>query len=141
VVNTLDQTLLDRSCRYGNFNDVAQRTARIYHHMAFGAPQFTTKADMSIYYEALHMIAMKIARLVNGNLNDLDSWRDIAGYAMLVHNQITDEQEGSSGQSPRTGSQENQAKLDKPAPGAFSDLAYLATMERHLDKELSKEEA
>lgn len=34
--------------------------------------------------EALAMIATKIARIVNGNSDDPDHWRDIAGYAELV---------------------------------------------------------
>jgi len=89
----LDQTLLDRACRYGNFIDVAQRTARIYHHMVQNTPQFMTKNDMSIYYEALHMIAMKVARLVSGRINDAEGWLDIAGYAMLVHSHLSGEEE------------------------------------------------
>jgi len=98
-MTNLDQTLLDRACRYGDFRDVAERTARIYHHMVFNAPQFINKRDMSAYYEALHMIAMKVARLVNGTINDADSWRDIAGYAMLVHNHIEAEQKDKAVQS------------------------------------------
>lgn len=34
--------------------------------------------------EALEMIAIKIARLINGDPNHADSWHDIAGYAQLV---------------------------------------------------------
>lgn len=34
--------------------------------------------------EALEMIAHKIARILNGNPNKIDSWEDIAGYAILV---------------------------------------------------------
>jgi len=101
-MTNLDQTLLARACRYGSFIDVAERTARIYHHMVFNAPQFLNKKDMSAYYEALHMIAMKIARLVNGTINDADGWRDIAGYAMLVHNQIEAEQEAKAAKSAHT---------------------------------------
>jgi len=93
MTTKLDQTLLDRGCQYGPFADVAHRTARIYHHMVFKAPQFATTKDLSLYYEALHMIAMKVARLVNGQINDAASWLDIAGYAMLVHNQIEQAQE------------------------------------------------
>lgn len=33
--------------------------------------------------EALEMIAVKIARILNGGHNHQDSWQDIAGYAML----------------------------------------------------------
>ena len=34
--------------------------------------------------EALDMIQHKIARILNGNPNFIDNWRDIAGYAQLV---------------------------------------------------------
>jgi hypothetical protein len=34
--------------------------------------------------EALEMIAHKIARILNGDPNYVDSWLDIAGYATLV---------------------------------------------------------
>lgn len=30
------------------------------------------------------MIAHKIGRIVNGNPNNIENWRDIAGYAELV---------------------------------------------------------
>jgi len=92
-MNQLDQLLLERVCKYGNFEDNAKRTARIYHHMVTNAPQFVTKDDLSIYYEALHMIAAKVSRLVNGKINDADGWLDIAGYAMLVHNHLSIEPE------------------------------------------------
>lgn len=38
--------------------------------------------------EALEMIASKIARILNGNTNNEDSWRDIAGYATLVADRL-----------------------------------------------------
>jgi hypothetical protein len=33
--------------------------------------------------EALEMICVKIARIVSGDPNDADHWRDISGYAHL----------------------------------------------------------
>jgi len=122
MTNTLDQILLERACRYGNFDDVAKRTTYIYHHMVFGAPQFNSKADMSIYYEALRMIALKVARLVNGRIDDLDGWRDIAGYAMLVHNQIAREEEA------------------KAAKSAFSDDKAMSDMEAKITAEMKQAE-
>ena len=40
--------------------------------------------------EALDMIATKIARIVCGNPNEPDHWRDIAGYATLVAGNLDD---------------------------------------------------
>ena len=34
--------------------------------------------------ESLDLIATKIARILNGNPNEIDHWKDIAGYATLV---------------------------------------------------------
>ena len=34
--------------------------------------------------EALQMICVKMSRIVNGNPNEPDHWKDIAGYATLV---------------------------------------------------------
>jgi len=120
--SNLDELLLSRACRYGNFNDVASRTARIYHNMVYGAPQFISKKDMSAHYEALHMIAVKVARLVEGQINDADSWRDIAGYALLVHNHITIQEEAKAAKSPAS---------------PFSNTAVIDAMEAELAADIS----
>lgn len=39
--------------------------------------------------EALQMIQHKIGRILSGDPNEPDHWRDIAGYATLVENIIT----------------------------------------------------
>ena len=41
--------------------------------------------------EALEMIAHKVGRILNGDPDYDDSWRDIAGYAQLVVNELTKE--------------------------------------------------
>ncbi len=38
--------------------------------------------------ESLEMIMVKISRIMNGDCNHVDSWQDIAGYAMLVANEL-----------------------------------------------------
>ena len=38
--------------------------------------------------EALDMICHKMARIVNGDPDYVDSWVDIAGYAMLVADRL-----------------------------------------------------
>lgn len=38
--------------------------------------------------EALEMIAHKLGRILNGDPNYEDSWRDIAGYATLVADRL-----------------------------------------------------
>ena len=39
--------------------------------------------------ESLDMIAHKIGRILAGNPNEPDHWRDIAGYATLVERRLT----------------------------------------------------
>ena len=38
--------------------------------------------------EALEMIAHKMARILNGDQDHLDSWHDIQGYARLVEQRL-----------------------------------------------------
>ena len=38
--------------------------------------------------EALEMLALKIARILNGDPNYADSWHDVAGYATLVADRL-----------------------------------------------------
>lgn len=53
--------------------------------------------------EALEMIMVKIARILNGNPDYIDNWVDIAGYAQLVVDDL--QKEKTSGVDiPRTGS-------------------------------------
>jgi len=107
----LEQTLLDRACRYGSFGDVTQRTNNIFASMLNGAPQLSVATPL--YREALHAIAVKIARLVTGQINDGDSWLDIAGYAMLVHQQIVAEQEAKEAKSARKAPSDDKAMIDE----------------------------
>jgi len=125
-MTNLDQILLDRSVKYGSFTDVANRTSRIFHAIYCNAPEFGNKSVTPLHSEALHMIAYKIARLVNGRINDLDSWRDIAGYAMLVHRHIKESQE------------------TRAADSAFANNTAVAEMESGIAKlaqEMSAEQA
>jgi len=131
-MTNLDQTLLERGCRYGSFVDVAQRTNNIFASILNGAPQLPSTTPL--YREALHMIALKVARLVQGTINDADSWRDIAGYAMLVHNHIEQE---TANLNARTGNgkQEQQAKA---AANLFTDKAVIDAMEAEIAQELKE---
>ena len=48
--------------------------------------------DMYHYQaESLDMICNKIARIVCGDSNYIDSWHDISGYATLVVQQLTNQ--------------------------------------------------
>lgn len=89
----VDKTLKERQSQYGDFNDVARTTGQlmaIIHNSANGQTMPYS------HDEALHMICSKVARIVNGDYNNLDSWHDIGGYAKLIEN-IIDESEQENG--------------------------------------------
>lgn len=80
--------LEERGERYGKFCDQANLSVRIkevLHDAILRRPDNTFTADQM---EALHMIAHKIARILNGDPNYIDSWDDIAGYATLVADRL-----------------------------------------------------
>ena len=81
-------TLQERGDRYGPFDGHARITQSLKDCMS-GKYQVTNwdvlKPEQK---EALEMIAHKIGRILNGDPNYDDNWRDIAGYAQLIVNQL-----------------------------------------------------
>jgi hypothetical protein len=77
----IDKLLVERGANYGRFQDQAS----ISQELKCCLRNNSNWGMMEGYHqEALDMIAHKIARILNGNPDFLDSWDDIAGYAMLV---------------------------------------------------------
>jgi hypothetical protein len=87
---SIDETLNERGDRYGTFkghSELSQRLLRaIRTHVLLNHKELS-----DVHLEALTMICHKIARIVNGDPNYDDSWRDIAGYATLVEKHINGE--------------------------------------------------
>lgn len=83
-VGDTQQTLNERQSQYGDFKDVAEMTQGLL----FVMEQYGYKDMPDMHKEALHMICSKMARIVNGDHNHLDSWHDIGGYAKLIENNI-----------------------------------------------------
>lgn len=81
----LNKILSERGDRYGRFADVAKTTKRIE-----WAIQWAMHGkSMRDYQEvALQMIASKLARIANGDPDYVDNWIDIAGYALLVVDEL-----------------------------------------------------
>lgn len=80
----INDVLKEREGAYGNFNTqalIAQRLKSIIHESELSPGQ----------REALEMIVVKVSRILNGDPNHIDSWRDIAGYAQLVVNKLEEE--------------------------------------------------
>lgn len=80
---SIDETLEERGNRYGTFkghSELSQGLMRLIDtHLALNS-----KTLSDVHREALTMICHKMARIVNGDPDYDDSWRDVAGYATLV---------------------------------------------------------
>lgn len=82
---SVEKTLRTRHDRYGRYADLAPISQNLQVIMAGSRNwQFLT----SVQREALQMIASKIARILNGDPNHVDSWHDIGGYAKLVEDNL-----------------------------------------------------
>lgn len=86
TVTEIQTILSERGLTYGNFLRQSQITADLKGVMR--AYIDWTEQLAPDQREALDMIAVKIARILNGDPNHADSWRDIEGYARLVANRL-----------------------------------------------------
>jgi Holliday junction resolvasome RuvABC ATP-dependent DNA helicase subunit len=81
--DALANTLSERGSRYGAFKGHAEVSQELK-KVVWRALAIRNKGLDPDQLEALEMIMHKIGRIINGDANYDDSWRDIAGYAMLV---------------------------------------------------------
>ena len=79
-VNTI---LQERALQYGTFVSLA-KTAQEFKSVLYRELGSRNKRLADDQSEALDMIIHKIARVINGDANHVDTWNDIAGYATLV---------------------------------------------------------
>lgn len=73
-----DPLLVERQKTHGSFEDNAkfsQRLKEVFKHGASSRPP--------IQNEALDMIALKLSRILSGQANFKDHWKDLAGYSKL----------------------------------------------------------
>ena len=83
----IDKTLAERGSRYGTFAGHAEVSQAIKRVMANELAK-RNKLIADDQWEALEMIVHKMARIINGNPDNVDSWRDIAGYAVLIADRL-----------------------------------------------------
>jgi hypothetical protein len=82
----LNTTLEERGKMYGPFKGHAHISQTLKYVIRSNTPNsLHLAADQQ---EALEMICHKISRIINGDPNYADSWRDIAGYAQLVADRL-----------------------------------------------------
>ena len=84
---SVDEILDTRAQNYGKFKDGAALMQSIKRTLAEHAAKHN-KTFADDQWEALEMIVHKIGRIVNGNPNAEDSWRDVSGYATLVADRL-----------------------------------------------------
>lgn len=86
-MKNVNEILNEREKVSGNYGDVArmiQDTVRLW---ATG-PNWSKGKLTDPQVTSLEMIALKVTRILQGDNNHVDSWRDIAGYAELAAIQI-----------------------------------------------------
>lgn len=107
---TVEEVLAERGERYGQFSGHAEITQKLKATMLQGvhmSPATTERLKSRVakmkhdQIECLEMIAHKIGRILNGDPNYEDSWRDVAGYATLVADRLLKEQKEASKASLR----------------------------------------
>lgn len=83
--DTTQSLIAERGARYGKFEEgaaIMQQLKQVTH----GTPGWSRLSDSQ--KEALDMITHKIGRMLNGDPNYDDNWKDIAGYATLVADEL-----------------------------------------------------
>ena len=81
----VQETLADRHKRYGRYGDVAITSQCLQAVMQSAKNWDAMPADMR---ESLQMMASKMARVLNGDMECVDSWHDLQGYARLIEERL-----------------------------------------------------
>lgn len=92
TTSSLGSVLQERGSRYGEFINNANVSQDLKCIMEQSTNWNNMDNDMR---EALHMIAHKISRILEGDYSYDDSWVDIAGYSTLVAERL---QKGITGE-------------------------------------------
>ena len=82
---SIGATLTERSNTHGNYSSHSIISQNIKSAMRHTPNWHKLPEDMK---ESLEMIALKMARILNGDPFYDDHWRDLSGYAQLVLNRI-----------------------------------------------------
>lgn len=80
---SIEKTLAERGARYGEFRDLSKISQEFKEVL-----NKHSKNLGPLHKEALEMIIHKISRILNGDPNYDDNWRDISGFATLVLNEV-----------------------------------------------------
>lgn len=88
ISDSTEALITERGNRYGKFKDGAEIMRDLKHvmHEVDGWNNLSPSQK-----EALDMIQHKIGRILNGDPNYDDNWKDVAGYATLIVNELNGE--------------------------------------------------
>lgn len=86
-MSDLTATLAERGARYGKFEDRAVIAQGLKDQMWATEGWSRLAPDQR---QALEVIQDKVARILNGDPDYTDNWHDIAGYARLVEDRLTE---------------------------------------------------
>jgi len=82
---SVEDTLKQRGSRYGTFSNGAKLIQKLKHDFHNHVELHGQSSEFSdSMREAVDMILHKLARIANGDPTYDDTWRDIAGYAQLI---------------------------------------------------------
>lgn len=82
-----EEILDERGSRYGNYLEQTTISGELRRCIDFWVKEKGTKLAHD-QADALIMIAVKVSRIINGDPDYADNWRDIAGYATLVADRL-----------------------------------------------------
>lgn len=98
MTQDVNTTLNERAKTHGSFIDNGRIIQMLRYDMRHEGKNWD---ELTAYQkEALEMIQHKIGRILSGNPNEPDHWRDIAGYATLVENILTTGQSHTGNNPP-----------------------------------------
>lgn len=83
----VNDILNERGSRYGNYLEQTKITFALM-DIINGSLSERDKMLANDQSDAFYMIAVKISRIINGDPDYADNWRDIAGYATLVADRL-----------------------------------------------------
>lgn len=87
----VSDVLKERGARYGAFRTHAQHSQVLKEHVLGRIFWDPSRKDINdVISEGMEMILHKIARVMNGDPYYADNWIDIAGYAQLVADELSD---------------------------------------------------
>jgi hypothetical protein len=84
---TVDKVVDKRAITYGKFEELAEVSQRFkdsLHYFLITRNKYLAPDQQ----EAMELIITKLARIINGNSDYADNWKDIAGYATLVADRL-----------------------------------------------------